>query len=138
MVAQRTVDKVIKGKRHDFHQGRTLPVDQRRLTARLGHGPPGSKPDRQPPLSLARPSLGFCEQTVALCPERARHEDGAGGIGPRGHQDNAGGLRHILEREHTDAIERLAQARRAREMQYAVQEPVQKPVQTTAKGAKSA
>src|SRR5262249_15589686 len=41
---------------------------------------------------------------------------------------------HILEREHTDAIERLAQGRRAREMQYAMQEPVQ----TTAKSAKSA
>jgi integrase len=40
---------------------------------------------------------------------------------------------HILEGEQADAIEQLAQERRAREMQFAMQEPVQKPVQSSRK-----
>lgn len=42
---------------------------------------------------------------------------------------------NILEDEHVGAVEALAEARRAREMQFRMQEPVQKPVQKAHKKA---
>jgi integrase len=136
MVAQRTVDKVIKGKHHDFIKGERYPWTRDGLrrawdTVRREASLTDSsrfrwhdlRSDFASKLLRSVPSA----QGMKMVQEALDHED---------IKTTLEAYAHILEREHTDAIERLAQERRAREMQYAVQEPVQKPVQSTAKGAK--
>jgi integrase len=129
---------VIRSKRHEFIKGERYPWTRDGLrrawdAIRKEAGLTGSKrfrwhdlrSDFASKLLRSVPSA----QGMKMVQEALDHED---------IKTTLDAYAHILEGEHVSAIEALAEARRAREMQFRTQEPVQKPVQPPSKkGIKS-
>jgi integrase len=131
--AKRTADKVIRGKHHEFTKGERYPWTRDGLrrawdAVRKEAGLTGSKrfrwhdlrSDFASKLLRSVPSA----QGMKMVQEALDHED---------IKTTLDAYANIMEGEHVDAIEALAVARRAREMQFATPEPVQKPVQPDGK-----
>jgi integrase len=125
MSAQRTVDKVIKGKRHVFVKGQHYPWERDGLRAawdnvRADAGLTGDNRFRWHDL---RSDFGSkllrsvkSAQGMKMVQRALDHED---------IKTTLDFYAHVMEEEHFSAVERLAQERAVREMQWSVQEPRQ-------------
>jgi integrase len=133
--AQRTSDKTIRGRRYQLVAGERHPWTRDGLrrawdAVRKEAGLTGStrfrwhdlRSDFASKLLRSVPSA----QGMKMVQEALDHED---------IKTTLDAYAHILEGEHATAIEALAEARRAREMQFRIHEPVQKPVQPATKKA---
>jgi integrase len=134
-VAKRTVDKVIRGERHNFIKGERYPFTRdglRRVwdTIRMEAGLTGDNRFRWHDLRS-----DFASKLLRSVPSAQGMKMVQAALDHENIKTTLDAYAHILDGEHADAIERLAQERRAREMQFAVQEPVQKPVQPVRKKA---
>lgn len=134
-VAQRTVDKVIKGRRHCFTKGERYPWERDGLrrawnAVRAAAGLAGDNRFRWHDLrsDFATKLLRSIPtgQGMKMVQTALDHED---------IKTTLDAYAGILEGEHIDAIENLAQQRRAREMQWSAQKPVEKPVEEPVKKA---